>query len=105
MHHVPATSRLKAQLIDTLGCTRVIWDGVTEHDICGCEALVGLLCSSVLLDKILKKGVVIAGTWIHVTQKSHDQVKDLWILELDLGNLGFDFYVTHPDARSINHCL
>jgi hypothetical protein len=59
----------------------------------------------VLGTKILKKGVVIAGTWIHVTQKSHDQVKDLWILELDLGNLGFDFYVTHPDARSINHCL
>jgi hypothetical protein len=34
-----------------LGCTRVIWDGVTDHDICGCEALVGLLCSSVLLDR------------------------------------------------------
>jgi len=24
-----------------------------------------------------KKGVVIAGTWIHVTCESHDQVKDL----------------------------
>ena len=27
--------------------------------------------------KILEKGVVIAGTWIHVTCKSHDPVNDL----------------------------
>jgi hypothetical protein len=52
--------------------------------------------------KILKKeGVVIAGTWIHVTCELHDQVKDLWILELDLGNLGFDFYVTESIPSGI----
>lgn len=39
---------------------------------------------AVLATKIFREeGVVIAGTWTHVTYKSHDQVKDLWILGLD----------------------